>query len=47
MRNTNRFRHPFGIENILTGTACLFALYRFAVIVKLQRNADDVIAFFG
>ena len=47
MRNADGLGDAFRIEDVLSGAAGFFALYRFAVIVKLQGHADDVITFFG
>ena len=44
MGNTDRFGDLLGIEDILTGAAGFFTLYRFAVIVELERHTNDVIA---
>src|SRR5579875_214672 len=46
VRNAELCRNLPGIMNILPGTAGAFAMFRRAVIVKLQRHADHFIALF-
>jgi hypothetical protein len=38
------FRHTARIVNVLSGAACTGAMHRFAMIVKLKRDADNFIA---
>jgi hypothetical protein len=47
MRNTQRRRHPARIMDVLPGAAGTLAMGRLAMIVKLEGNADDVIALAG
>ncbi len=44
MRNTERLRDTAGIVDVLTGATGPLAVRRRAVVVELQRDADDVIA---
>ena len=45
MGNPQGFRHPAGILNVLPGATRALARRRLAMIVELQRDADDVVAF--
>ena len=45
VRNADAFGDGAGVVNVLTGAAGTLAMRRRAVVVKLQRDADDVITF--
>ena len=45
MRNAERAGHRARVMDVLAGAAGALAMGRRAMIVKLQRDADDVIAF--
>ena len=44
MRNAEAGGHVTGVVNVLAGAAGTGAMRRGAMIVKLQRDADDVVA---
>ena len=44
MRNAERLGDAAGVVDVLAGAAGALAVRRLAVIVELQRHADDVVA---
>ena len=44
MRNADRLRHAAGIVDVLAGAAGAFAMGGGAVVVELERDADDIVA---
>ena len=47
MGNVDPLGHPAGVVNILPGAAGALAVGRGAMVVELEGDADDVIAFAG
>src|SRR3954466_14948054 len=45
MRDIQSRRNVAGVDHILSGAAGALAMGRRAMVVKLQRDADDVVAF--
>ncbi len=47
MRNAEPVGDPLGVIDILTGAAGTLFLDRFAMVIELQGDTDDVITGFG
>src|SRR5690242_11972143 len=47
MGNADPRRHGAGVVNVAPGTACAFTVGRRAMVIELERDADDVIALLG